>query len=125
MLLVQLGRLITFTNEKLRNKLAVIIGIQDSKFVIIQHVLTMHRERVNLNTVKLLDIVIEISEEMSELDVQRIVDQQTVVKKYEESVDYKKWEKEDKFVRMNDFERFLHGVEERLGNEILKEKNLL
>lgn len=125
MKLVQRGRLITFTSSKLHNKLAVILEVQDAKHVIIQHILTMQRERVNLNQIRLLDTVIELVEGSNALDVQRVVDQQAVVKSYESSEEYQRWEKNDRYLKMNDFERFMHGVKERIETEVLQEKKLI
>lgn len=119
---VQRGRLVTFTNTKQRNMLACILEVQDSKFVTIQHVMTMKRERINLNAVKLLDTCLNIPSNISAHDMQRVFDQECVVKKYEETEDYKLCEENNKFDKMNDFERFVDGVKKRIESEIIKEK---
>ncbi|KAM0678492.1 hypothetical protein BDAP_000893 [Binucleata daphniae] len=122
---VQRGRLVTFTNPKQRNMLGVILDIQDAKFVTIQHVMTLKRERVSLNNILLLDICLDVAENITAHDMQRVFDKECVVKKYEESEEYKNWENNDKYEKMNDFERFMDGVKKRIENELIEEKGML
>lgn len=122
---VQIGRLVTPIATTARTSFSVIVDIQDKNFVITQSPLTMQRERVAINTVKLLDCVIPIAIKDTAFDVQRCIDSSGAVRDFEQSEDYKKCDREGRFRAANDFERFVIEMKERVEMDVLKEKNLI
>lgn len=122
MLFVQQGRLATFVDKSKHNLLLVIVSIQDENFVIVQSPLTMDRQRVSLNTIKLLDIVLPIKDTMTKFEVQRIIDSEGAVMKYQQTEDYKKWEEIEGDRMCSDFERFKKELERSVKANLISEK---
>lgn len=125
MLFVELGRLVTPIKIDSRSKFAVIVGILDKNFVIIQYPLTMVRERVPVNALKLLEIVLPIKLNETPFDVQRNIDSHGAVKEFESSEDYKRCLKKNKYVGANDFERFVIDMVESVEINVLRERNII
>ncbi|KAI5169820.1 hypothetical protein PAEPH01_1025 [Pancytospora epiphaga] len=101
MLFVQLGREVVPRDSALRKHRAVIVGIKDDKFVVIQKQ-DKTKEMIRLKDVVLVDKVYDLEELNSA------------------SCDFYKVEEEASAT--NDFERFVISLQERVARDIIKEK---
>lgn len=122
---VELGRLVTPISKTARNTFAVITGIQDKNFIIIQSPLTMKRARVAIKTIKLLDFVIPVKNDDTAFNVQRSIDSNGAVRDFESTDDYKECENMNQYMKANDFERFMIDMRKRVEMDVLREIKLI
>ena len=107
---VEAGRLALICFGPLADKLAVIVDILDDKRVIVDVVNSQEpRQMIPIKRLKLTDLVVKIDRNAPEADVQKAIESEGLIKKWEETKWAQNLKKGEARKAMNDFQRFKYA----------------